>query len=335
MIPLPIQDDFDYTFNTFKDIIQYNQYYDLIITIFPLFINILTNADVTKHDSRSLSKSLTPTLCQEKISIKNNDRLVIGTRFIKNMMDHFDQIKNTINVEGNSSSAPIPDIRSPSPKARTGRTVSATGGVRIISQQQSNIPSLPPKLPKPRKLSPTKYETSSSRSSSPTKAGFVKRVSSQSSITKVPDFTPPLRNKTSNVSLRIGSDSSLPSLGTASKKSEMETSNSIKDMVTDENDNNENNDIQPASRSRLRDTKVDDLVINIRVDDKFQRFDKELQEKRKNMIKMNSVNATKFSKEGFSDIKAGSKVGKLAALYEERLQGIQAMNELKKNGGIN
>lgn len=106
-------------------------------------------------------------------------------------------------------------------------------------------------------------------------------------------------------------------------------------MVTDENDNNENNDIQPASRSRLRDTKVDDLVINIRVDDKFQRFDKELQEKRKNMIKMNSVNATKFSKEGFSDIKAGSKVGKLAALYEERLQGIQAMNELKKNGGIN
>ena len=64
---------------------------------------------------------------------------------------------------------------------------------------------------------------------------------------------------------------------------------------------------------------------------KIIQFDRELQSKRLNHVKNQN---TKFSHEGYSDIKAGSKVSKLAALYEERLQGLQAIEEIKKKDNL-
>ena len=62
---------------------------------------------------------------------------------------------------------------------------------------------------------------------------------------------------------------------------------------------------------------------------KIKKFDKELQEKKKKN-ETTSKTADKFSQKGYSDIKASNKVSRLAALNEERLQGLQVMNEMKQ-----
>lgn len=67
--------------------------------------------------------------------------------------------------------------------------------------------------------------------------------------------------------------------------------------------------------------------LTIEKNAKIQSFDKEM--KKKKMIQQKSTNATRFSNEGYADISKGSKVSKLAALYEERLQGLQAISDLK------
>lgn len=63
---------------------------------------------------------------------------------------------------------------------------------------------------------------------------------------------------------------------------------------------------------------------------KFEKFDKDL--KQKKLEKTAELKTKdKFSKVGFSDMTPetkASKVSKLAALYEERLQGLQVMDEL-------
>ena len=62
---------------------------------------------------------------------------------------------------------------------------------------------------------------------------------------------------------------------------------------------------------------------------KIKKIDKQLQEKKKKSENTSKI-ADKFSQKGYSDIKAGNKVSRLAALYEERLQGLQVMNEMKQ-----
>ncbi|CCD27485.1 Ecm25p NDAI_0K02940 [Naumovozyma dairenensis CBS 421] len=405
LIPLPISDDFDYTYKTFQTIILYNNYYDLIMTIFPLFINILNHSEITRHDLKSLSKCLAPTLCQERVSMKNDDTLVIGARFIRNLLEMYDKIHSLSKM----NKLHIQDVdlllQSPSPKpreGRTNRTVSATGGTRIISQQSTSIPSLPPSLPKPRKLSPTKYDTNSSRSSSPVKSRTAMQNRSLNSKSSIPSIStvltktntpssstsdstpnleltnetipslnskasnvslrsfgkppllsskasnvslrsdeiispssPILRSKVSNISLRINSDSSstsnsneTPTLLKDINEPHPHPTNNVTEMVTD----NESYDWRRNAKERR--PWNDDMILKIELDDKFQKFDRELQKKRNNLVKLNHLKTTKFSNEGFSGLQTENKVSKLAALYEERLQGLQLMNEIKRNEGL-
>ncbi|CAI6724676.1 ANL_collapsed_G0027950.mRNA.1.CDS.1 [Saccharomyces cerevisiae] len=83
LIPLPIVDDLKFTSETFRKIIKFNQYQELFMVIFPFFNRIIAHGESTKHDSRTLSKALTPALCKEKLSMMTNDRLAIGSRYIK------------------------------------------------------------------------------------------------------------------------------------------------------------------------------------------------------------------------------------------------------------
>lgn len=309
LIPLPLEDDLNYTKKTFNAIIEYNGYYDLLRAIFPLFITFLDNNETTKHTLKTLSKSLTPTLCKEKVSIKSSDKLAIGTRFIRNLLLHFYSIIDELD----SKSAPnLP--------------------ARIISERPIN----PPALPKPRKSSPTRYPVSSSssaRSRSISSASYSKETppsSAKSSsieligekctqtIGEKPILEPP---STFILESRNDSASSLASSQSVTKYNLRSPSKPLaKEAIKDNNSDTEDDEILG----------LQDLLeqLTIEKNDKIKSFDKEL--KKKKLLQQKSANSTKFSNEGYGDITKGSKVSKLAALYEERLQGLQALNDLTK-----
>ncbi|CCK69326.1 Ecm25p KNAG_0C02150 [Huiozyma naganishii CBS 8797] len=136
LIRLPIDDTVDYTFQTFVEITNFNGYFDLFSTIIPLFISIIDNSEVTKHNSKSLSKALAPALCKEKLSLNNSARLAVGTRFIKNLLEHFDSILELYKSRNIEHPAASLKVRQP----------------RLTSQ---NLEA--PTPPRPRKTSPTKY----------------------------------------------------------------------------------------------------------------------------------------------------------------------------------
>jgi len=108
LIQLPISDDYNYTLKTFQKMIQQNNQFDVIAKFFEILINMLKHSHKTKHDVKTISKSITPTLCQEKVSLKNNDRIAIGQRFIKNLIQNWDSImKDSCNsLSSNSFSFP-------------------------------------------------------------------------------------------------------------------------------------------------------------------------------------------------------------------------------------
>lgn len=384
LIQLPIADDADYTLRTFVEMINFNNYYHLIITIFPLFISIINAEEVTKHTSRSLSKALAPTLCKEKLSMNNTDRLAIGTRFIKNLLENYDYVIaacEKMDKRGRSASVQKPLPNTP-----------------VIKSQLSQAPVLamrsesttPPMLPKPRKSSPTKYssnsnESSSSinvheRSESPIKSFSSLRMhesrepsqsSSVSSNESIPKPSVSHKESISNLSIRISStDSTL--LGTPELTEENLRANAINDDIFSRissgatnvsaqrsvssssvkrtphaslyskdtpilnKDNEESKELPATTKNEDRLTD-DDLMRDMVTDNigslpvsKFEKFDKEL--KQKKLEKTAELKTKdKFSKLGFSDIaqeQKASKVSKLAALYEERLQGLQVMDEL-------
>ncbi|EDO18553.1 hypothetical protein Kpol_2001p58 [Vanderwaltozyma polyspora DSM 70294] len=355
-IALPIVDDFDYTYATFLRIIHYNEYYELLAAIFPLFTSFLDNEDHTKHNSKTLSKALTPTLCKEKISILSSDRLSIGTRYIKNLLEHFPSILNRIE---SSTRSPRPVSTIDSTKLKQ-RTISAPitspvakQPVRVASQ---GLP--PPALPKPRKLSPTRSENrdtsptrSISRSTSPIRTlpplpDKKKPTENGNALSNIPVKLPPLnisnipslKPETSNnetrseKTVRISSDSSSiladESLtDSVSNRREPGSptapSEAIKEMVQDKPANDDDNDeINNILKSASK--------LTLEHNEKILTFDKELKKKKKLEEINNTTNHSKFSDDGYSGIKSGSKVGRLAALYEERVQGIQMMNEMQK-----
>ncbi|SMN19406.1 similar to Saccharomyces cerevisiae YJL201W ECM25 Non-essential protein of unknown function [Maudiozyma saulgeensis] len=373
MIQLPISDDINYTFRTFVEMINFNNYYHLFITIFPLFISIMKAEEITKHTSRSLSKALAPTLCKEKLSMNNTDRLAIGTRFIKNLLENFDQIVSLcekLSRRGRSTSSTKP---LPMPPVKKVQSIQTTPG------SIQSTPMAPPVLPKPRKSSPSKYNTSPSRSSS----GFNNEPRSESPIksfsslklSKDEDLSPEttdsinrpkspmqLSQKSSipNLSIRISStDSTLLSstelteenlrfnnMGSnyqsrvssgatvvsgqrsASGSSVMRTPPSIMSLPdTTEPAKNDTNGVEyDAMRDMVTDN-VEPLPVS-----KFEKFDKEL--KKKQLAKKAEIKTKdQFSQVGFSGMKEGlqaSKVSKLAALYEERLQGLKVIDEMMK-----
>lgn len=108
-IQLPISDDYQYTLNTFQKIIRANNQFDIIYKFFEILCTFSRNSSKTKHDIKTLSKSITPTLSQEKVSLKNNDRIAIGQRFIKNLLENWDSIVRDIT----SSSKPVPQTPAP------------------------------------------------------------------------------------------------------------------------------------------------------------------------------------------------------------------------------
>lgn len=141
LIPLPINDSFEYTYNTFVSMMMYNGYYDLTTYIFHLFLKLLENSDMTLHDYKSLSKCLTSTLCKEKVSLKASDRLAIGNRYTTNILFHFKDLQAEIERRGS--------LATPS-SCRTPRFAKEA-----------------PLIPPPRKNSPSKAGTASS---SPTRS---------------------------------------------------------------------------------------------------------------------------------------------------------------------
>ncbi|KOG98426.1 Ecm25p [Saccharomyces eubayanus] len=331
LIPLPIVDDFISTRETFHKIIKFNQYQDLFVVIFPFFNTIIAHGEVTRHDSRTLSKALTPALCKEKLSIMTNDRLAIGSRYIKNLLDFFPEI--------------VKDITSSLSSASSSSTI--------------------PLLPKPRKSSPTRYSELGcltlprSRSPSPQRSvtspifapvalqntPVLKPESSNRNVSSPLINTRPLpppktllqpqlsltSRSNTDLTLALSSTDTLSSptktpstelLPMSNSSTDLLISDTIKEMVKDE----------PVKDKNSTDT--DALIqqfesLAVEQNSKIKKFDKELQEKKRKSENTSKI-ADKFSQKGYSDIKAGNKVSRLAALYEERLQGLQVMNEMKQ-----
>lgn len=323
LITLPISDDFEYTYATFCSIIKHNQYYELLETIFPLFISQLKHSEVTKHDARSLSKALCPQLCQEKISMMSADRLAVGTRFIRNLLEHFPAITQRIDR------ARLGIIRGVSPIKRVDR-------VKQDARPTSPKPLSQPQPPKPRKLI---VKTPSDKFTAARPAQLVpppKKSTMQEKpiILEKPTNNPnDSRECLSSSTTMVGENSSTsvlkhePHDDIRSRSTSLAASTEIiNQMVKDDQLGDTNNDCD-TNVSQLA---FDDKNASIQKNQTIFHFDRQLQSKRKTTVK-NEDN--KFSREGYSDIKAGSKVSKLAALYEERLQGLQAIQEIKQKGG--
>jgi hypothetical protein len=123
LIELPIRDDFEYTLETYKKMELTSGEIDSLARLFEILLAMLKHSDASKHDLKSLSKSITPALCKEKISIKNNDRLLIGQRFIKNLLEGWDDIMaQSINLRQTKKEAPrAPPSRKMSFQQKTAR----------------------------------------------------------------------------------------------------------------------------------------------------------------------------------------------------------------------
>lgn len=335
LIPLPIGDGFEDTYNTFVSMMLFNGYYDLVAVLFPLFLTLLDNPDVTRHDYKSLSKCLTTTLCKEKVSIKSGDRLAVGNRYIRNVLVHFDRIVQRFRQTGAASPA----------------------------ERQPRLPARPavlaPDLPRPRKSSPSKYpsacDTSPQRtavSDSAPPPRLPKRGPAEQTGAAglrnciVPVLPPP---KTLGLQTPNSSSSSLvdtPSLRIAS--------NSSLTLVSDRDDDKDSNHSKSGADSgRALSSSTEVLLgdaitdraqtpdegillpegelakLTLEQNEKIRTFDKDLKKKK---LEDKGPAATKFSHQGYSDIKTGNKVSRLAALYEQRLQALQVMDDIKRTG---
>lgn len=353
LIQLPISDDLNYTFKTFVDIINFNNYYHLFVTIFPLFISILNAPEETKHTSKTLSKALAPTLCKEKVSMNNTDRLAIGTRFIKNLLENFDAIialVEKINKRGRTTS-----INKPLPNTPLNTLLPSPPSSRISSQ-----PSMPPPmLPRPRKSSPTKYNVSENgssssintqlRSESPIKSFSSLKISNDDAQSKesinspVPSRIPTLlsdKDSIPNLAIRISSTDS-----TLLNTSKLTEENLMANNINSELSSRKSSGIAVESRRSVSGssvirtpqifpslpestTPIDsdsksnefDLIKDMVTDNigtlprsKFEEFDKELKQRKLEKTAEIKINE-KFSEVGFSGIEPSNKTSKVSKL---------------------
>ena len=402
LIPLPIEDDIESTFRTFINIINYNNYYHLLITVFPLFISILKFPEETKHDSRSLSKVLAPALCHIKLSISNDDKLAIGTRFIKNLLENWDGILFKIDQLKKGSKARAPGASSEeaakndvTPNTATTITTISKLAAPLKPKKSASSPKLNriestssesltlaqtpqtsvPTLPKPRKSSPSKYEALRTPSSpvktlasltigdsnsillppSPSFAAppkFSNPPSARSSISgashransaesTVLHFSYPSTDSLLNAPLgtpkpeRTASGSS--STGSVSEQESLESTRETSTPVGVKETSESGASIVSSVKSKISSFNDLESVVTDNTEtpsiNPYERFDKELKQRRlKKYIEI--TKKENFSNVGFSGIETSSKaskVAKLAALYEERLQGLQVMSEIRKN----
>ncbi|AAS54002.1 AFR631Cp [Eremothecium gossypii ATCC 10895] len=389
LLPLPIDDSFEYTYNTFFAMMAYNGYYDLVAAIFPFLHTLLENTKVTNHTYMTLSKCLTSAMCKEKVSMKSGDRLAVGTRFIRNLLIHFDGIRakmskhNGLHRRSKSVSArSLPRHMLPSRAKESAHRRSKTSDEAQLGSPSSRSPS-PPPLPKrmptnlptpgaipnststpakcmpdlPTRGSPRKAagpgvssnnvfsdtNTLKTKSSCPslrtTDASVLSlndaETDTELSLTKSKSASPSeaappmkLRNMSSNISLRLSSstlwkESPASPDGKSSRTSESRRPSSAKPSADAVITDGLRKDSDPLV-----------LVENIRSlaldkNEKIQTFDLEL--RRKKLRTHQVAGTTKFSPTSYSDIPSGNKVSRLASLYEQRLQGLKIMSEVKRD----
>lgn len=325
MIHLPVDDSFEYTLKVFKSIIEFNNYYDFFIAILPLFISMLNANTITKHDARSLSRCLTPTLCKEKLSVIKTDRLSIGSRYIKNLFEWFPKIVKALETPQHRvvSENSVLNISPALPRPRKWNLSCTTEGSTNLSPTHSRTSS--PVRPLPRAL--TELEVSEPPSSS--------SISVVSNTSTINSSIPRLNYKDQKYNenqRRIVSDSTLVN-ETASVKVEQTTMNiplvDIEKMVRDEDIFRRIDEIDKSpSNEELGILDPDTITEKF---EKIQIFDRALQKEKKTHDIIITKEATKFSHESYAEIKTDKKVSKLVALYEERVMGLQAINELKSN----
>ncbi|KAH3899754.1 Ecm25p SCDLUD_004041 [Saccharomycodes ludwigii] len=326
MITLPISDDLEYTLNIFQKMVEFNDYYMLIVVIFPIFLNLLKHQNVTKHTYHTLSKSLVTTFCKEKVSIKSENRLAIGKRFIKNVLIHFENIR----VEMDSS-------------MQTGNVGDTVGNNLVLKKKSNNgssssISSIPPDIPKPRKnrtgsighsenVSPIKNLTPPpSRSFSPKpsisalpKVVLLPKASETSRLTSSFSICSPDKNLRQKAN-----DKSMAPIG-----NNEESGQAI--MVTNADDERITEkpiDMELVTVDKEKDRQMI-KTLQLQSNETIQNFDKMLQQQKQKMTKVKVNQTNKFSTKGYGDLKEGNKVSRLAALYEERIQGLNIINDIK------
>ena len=184
---------FQLTYKIFKNIMEYNCYFNLIKFVIPLFINMIKHYDHTHHNYETVSEVLVVPLCKLDVDdehYRSNKKL--GKIFINNVLNHFEEIcyhyeemqKNEEiqeqhvevkkapieRLEQNLEFRPVPHL--------TNRNVSKPVGMTIKTKRSFEGTTTPtksvPKLPNPRKssnvLSPVKaFENKKEGDNSPSK----------------------------------------------------------------------------------------------------------------------------------------------------------------------
>ncbi|SCU95956.1 LAFA_0G03400g1_1 [Lachancea sp. 'fantastica'] len=351
LIPLPISESVEYTYNTFVNMMMYNEYYELTSYIFELFLTLLDNSQITLHDYRSLSKCLTPTLCQEKVSYKSSDRLAIGYRFTNNILLHFRELKQRIEQSGvlknsvadSQNAKGIPNLAENAPKVPPPRKASP---VRAVSSRNTS----PARLTQSNEAYLERTRTVSGKEAPPlpkrAEQRFVRDAQSIPILQPDQPDQQDLSPSTSLESLRIECSAS-PSPEITSKTQSKDsgkrtfknpsspriTSGSSIKLDNADNDTESRLVSEDAVKSRSKATsdnfKIDQSKLNLLLENnqKIKKFDEELK-KRKTST---APNSNGVPSKGYSDIAAGNKVSQLAALYEERLIGIKVMEDMRRS----
>ncbi|OEJ86389.1 Protein ECM25 [Hanseniaspora osmophila] len=355
MITLPVRDDFEYTFAIFKSMMDFHNYYPLIAVLLPLFIRLIKNQKTTKHDYLTMSKCLVATLCRESVSKENDDRVMIGRRFIKNVLIDFDGITKQMSLFQTTQQTPKTLAKMPpavpKPRKMVGpNSENATKGIAEAPTLKANEPPTPP----PSRSSPTRKNAALL---SPQKLAKPNKV-----LTSTPPPLLPKPKNLSNVSLdALTTWKTVPSSPdkTRTPSPQLFSPEKFQD-VSNPRIISETNSFSSSSSDNLHSlsslSKTDDINKRIRdqpesvdmvtVDEKMvwetirklqidnntkiQSFDKNLQKEKQEVLLKKRTETSHFSTKSYADFKnENNRVSRLASLYEERLQGLQIMDSMK------
>ncbi|KAH3683444.1 hypothetical protein WICPIJ_005601 [Wickerhamomyces pijperi] len=119
-VTLPMDDSFEYTLQTFQSLDDTHD--PKLKDIMPILVGLLESADVTKHNLKMLSRAMTPSFCHVKTSLQHSDEFIIGQRFIKNLLEYWNDIEDAMSSGvqiGPRSMSPVQKKTPPiAPKSR-------------------------------------------------------------------------------------------------------------------------------------------------------------------------------------------------------------------------
>ncbi|KAK6203215.1 divergent CRAL/TRIO domain-containing protein [Scheffersomyces amazonensis] len=140
LIPLPMKDDYNYTSQTFNNLLKYHSsnqltenYSLVLIQLCELCLHLISNNETTHHTSLTLSKSLSHCLSHELISSQNKDNILIINRFLKNLLDNWSKLR--INYVNDSLYYTVEDCILGKPEL-----VNNKNKTKIQNLTQSNLP---------------------------------------------------------------------------------------------------------------------------------------------------------------------------------------------------